>query len=124
MKHIFLSILMLLHSLTFSFPLWAEQIPASKIILVTGATGTQGGAVARVLLKRGYIVRGLTRNPAGDQAQALRELGIIMVKGDFDDAKALGAAMTDAYGVFAVTEPKTNQRVADALRNDRPKATC
>jgi hypothetical protein len=43
-----------------------EPMPADddrKLILVTGATGTQGGAVARELLERGYAVRALTRDP-------------------------------------------------------------
>jgi uncharacterized protein YbjT (DUF2867 family) len=37
----------------------------NKIILVTGATGQQGGATARQLLSKGWSVRGLTRNPDG-----------------------------------------------------------
>ncbi|MDH3692497.1 MAG: NmrA family NAD(P)-binding protein, partial [Gammaproteobacteria bacterium] len=41
-----------------------------KIVLVTGATGTQGGAVARELAKRGYVVRGLTRNADSERATA------------------------------------------------------
>jgi len=76
---------------------------SEKIILVTGATGTQGGTVARELLDRGYAVRGLTRNPASDRAKAMQELGAEMVKGDFDDAASLASAMDGAYGVFAVT---------------------
>jgi uncharacterized protein YbjT (DUF2867 family) len=75
-----------------------------QIILVTGATGTQGGAVARELLDRGFDVRGLTRNPDSERAQALTDLGATMVKGDFDDATSLAAAMQGAYGVFAVTD--------------------
>lgn len=71
--------------------------------MVTGATGTQGGAVARELLERGYTVRGLSRNPDSERAQAMSELGVDMVKGDFDDAASLAAAMDGAYGVFAVT---------------------
>lgn len=74
------------------------------IILVTGATGTQGGAVARELLKRGYAVRGLTRNPQSDRASAMSQLGADMVQGDFDDAASLVAAMQGVYGVFAVTD--------------------
>lgn len=75
----------------------------SEIILVTGATGTQGGAVARELLKRGYVVRGLTRDPESEKATALTRLGAEMVQGDFDDRASLLSSMSGAHGVFAVT---------------------
>jgi uncharacterized protein YbjT (DUF2867 family) len=81
----------------------ANYAQNSKTILVTGATGTQGGAVAKELLKRGYKVRGLTRNPESERAQSMAALGVEMVQGDFDDAASLAAAMDGAYGVFAVT---------------------
>ena len=74
------------------------------LILVTGATGTQGGAVVNELLQRGYTVRGLTRNPDSERAQALTDRGVEMVKGDFDDTESLVAAMRGAHGVFAVTD--------------------
>lgn len=77
---------------------------AKPVILVTGATGSQGGAVARELLKRGYKVRGLTRNPDSERADAMSRLGAVMVKGNFDDPASLAAAMDGAYGVFAVTD--------------------
>ena len=73
------------------------------LILVTGATGTQGGAVARELLRRGHTVRGLTRDAQSDAAQALQSLGAEMVEGNFDDPGSLASAMEGVYGVFAVT---------------------
>jgi uncharacterized protein YbjT (DUF2867 family) len=76
---------------------------AARIVLVTGATGNQGGAVARELLNRGYSVRGLTRNPDSERAIALSDLGIEVVKGDFDDGVSLDVAMEGVFGVFAVT---------------------
>ena len=76
----------------------------AELVLVTGATGTQGGAVARELLDRGFDVRGLTRNPDSDRAKVLADLGVTMVKGNFDDDASLAAAMHGAYGVFAVTD--------------------
>jgi uncharacterized protein YbjT (DUF2867 family) len=81
-----------------------EMPERGKTILVTGATGTQGGAVARELIKRGYAVRGLTRSPDKPAALALNELGVEVVKGDFDHPDSLYAAMKDVYGVFAVTD--------------------
>mgnify|MGYP001823746802 CR=1 FL=1 len=75
----------------------------TKMILVAGATGTQGGAVARELLNRGYRVRAFTRNPDSTRAQALTELGAELVQGNFNDAESIATAMDGAYGVFAVT---------------------
>ena len=86
----------------------ADQAPtpdrSDSIILVIGATGQQGGAVARELLARGYQVRGLTRNPAGERAQAMADLGAVMVRGDLDDRASLEDAMDGVDGVFAVTD--------------------
>ena len=65
---------------------------SSKLILVVGATGQQGGAVARELLDRGYHVRGLTRNPGSDRAKAVAELGAEMVCGDLSDRNSLDRA--------------------------------
>jgi uncharacterized protein YbjT (DUF2867 family) len=73
-----------------------------KTILVSGATGRQGGACARHLLQSGWKVRALTRNPASDGAKDLHEKGADIVEGDFDDAKALQAAVKGVYGVFGV----------------------
>ncbi len=82
-----------------------EPVASSKdIILVTGATGTQGGAVARELLKRGIPVRALTRNPGSESAQALADAGAEVVRGDFEDPDSLQAAMQGAHGVFAITD--------------------
>ena len=80
----------------------AENDKTAKLVLVSGATGRQGGAVARELLSRGYRVRGLTRNPGSERAQELAGLGIEMVKGDFDDVDSLNGATQGVYGVFSV----------------------
>jgi len=77
---------------------------SSQIILVTGVTGRQGGAVARELLRRGYTVRGLTRNPESQKARALTELEVELFQGNFDDAASLDAALDGADGIFAVTD--------------------
>jgi uncharacterized protein YbjT (DUF2867 family) len=75
-----------------------------KKILVFGATGGQGGSVARELLKRGrFDVRAITRNPQSPAAQALRALGAEVVQGDLDDRATLDAALEGVYGVFGVT---------------------
>jgi uncharacterized protein YbjT (DUF2867 family) len=74
----------------------------TELILVTGATGQQGGATARELLAAGHKVRAMTRKPDGEAARALAALGAEIVKGDLDDADSLTAAMDGAWGVFAV----------------------
>jgi uncharacterized protein YbjT (DUF2867 family) len=74
----------------------------SKTILITGATGKQGGAVTRALLGKGFALRAMTRNPDGDAAKALAALGIETVKGDLDDDTSLKAALAGAWGAFAV----------------------
>lgn len=75
-----------------------------KTILVIGATGAQGGSVARHLVARGrFHVRALTRNAESDAAKMLRELDIEVVQGTLDDRASLRNAMRGAYGVFGVT---------------------
>ena len=76
-----------------------------KTILVVGATGTQGGAVARRLHSNGWNVRALSRDAASPKAQALKDLGIHVVEGDTTDRASLGPALDDVYGVFAMATP-------------------
>jgi uncharacterized protein YbjT (DUF2867 family) len=72
------------------------------LIVVTGATGQQGGATARELLAAGHKVRAVTRKPAGDAAKALAKLGAEVVQGDLDDAASLRKAFGGAWGLYAV----------------------
>ncbi len=73
-----------------------------RIILVTGATGQQGGAVAQRLLDRGWRVRALTRDVSAPAARALATAGAEVVEGDFDDRPSLDRAMEGVYGAFGV----------------------
>lgn len=73
-----------------------------SIILVTGATGQQGGAVGRHLLSRGHKVRALTRKPESKAAKELSRLGAAVVQGDLDDRGSLERALEGVWGVFAV----------------------
>lgn len=73
-----------------------------KTILVTGATGRQGGAVAARLLADGWKVRALTRDPEGAKAKALKKSGAEVVGGDLDDRDSLDRAVEGAFGVFSV----------------------
>ncbi len=74
----------------------------TKTILVTGATGAQGGALIPLLLKQGLQVRALTRNPNKPSAQALVQQGVEVVAGDMDNEASLEQACQDMQGVFAV----------------------
>jgi uncharacterized protein YbjT (DUF2867 family) len=100
----------------------------SKIIAVTGATGQQGGAVARHLLARGWKVRALTRDPNKPAAQALAAAGAELAPGDMDRRAELDEAFKGAYGVFSVQnywlpnvgaegEVRQGKLVADAAKS-------
>lgn len=71
-------------------------------ILVAGATGRQGSAVVRHLLRTGWNVRALTRTPESPAAQALAALGAELWVGDFADPESLDAALESAHGAFSV----------------------
>jgi uncharacterized protein YbjT (DUF2867 family) len=72
------------------------------VILVSGATGQQGGAIARQLIARGCKVRAMTRKPGEAKARALASAGAEVVAGDLDDAASLERALAGAWGAFAV----------------------
>ncbi|MEV0177157.1 NmrA/HSCARG family protein [Streptomyces sp. NPDC050803] len=85
-------------------------------VLVTGATGGQGGAVARALLNRGRAVRALVRDPDSAAAKELRVLGAELADGDLDDPGSLRAAARGVDGVFSVqpadfTDPRPEVEV-------------
>ena len=78
-------------------------MPNERLILVTGATGKQGGATLAHLAKHGgFKLRAMTRKPEGDAAKAVAALGAEVVQGDLDDAASLERAVAGAWGVFAV----------------------
>jgi uncharacterized protein YbjT (DUF2867 family) len=96
-----------------------------RLIVVAGATGKQGGAVAHSLLDRGYRVRALTRDPHKPQAQALADQSAEVVQGDMEDHSSIERALEGAYGVFSVQnfwesgydgEVRQGKTVADAAK--------
>jgi uncharacterized protein YbjT (DUF2867 family) len=96
-----------------------------RTIVVTGATGRQGGAVARHLLRDGWQVRALTRNPQSAKARALAALGATVVQGDMEDPASLRPVFSGAYGAYSVQTPYTKgpeaevrqgRNVADAAK--------
>lgn len=78
----------------------------SKLIVVIGATGTQGGSVVDTFLKApGWKVRGLTRNVNGTSAQKLKDKGVHeIVAATLDDPSSLVEAFKGASVVFSVTD--------------------
>ncbi|HXE95702.1 MAG TPA: NmrA/HSCARG family protein [Dongiaceae bacterium] len=72
------------------------------IILVTGATGNQGGAIAQQLLSKGYRVRAMTRNPDSEKSRALAKLGAEVVRGEFDEPQSLERALEGVWGAYSV----------------------
>jgi uncharacterized protein YbjT (DUF2867 family) len=75
-----------------------------KIIAVVGATGQQGGGLVRAIAADDrFVARAITRDPASERAQELRDLGAEVVRADLDDAASVTAAFAGAHGAFCVT---------------------
>ena len=101
------------------------MVPKDKTVLVTGATGRQGGAVIRHLLPGGWKLRALTRNPSSYAAQDLARQGVDVVQGDLEDQASLERAARGAYGIYSVQdfwsvgarrEVQQGKNLADAAR--------
>ena len=95
-------------------------------VLVGGATGQQGGAVARLLLDKGHRVIALTRKPESEAAARLREAGAEVALGSFDDRSSLERAMRGVDAVYTMStsfeagneaEIRQGIAVADAARS-------
>ncbi|MFJ6699380.1 NmrA family NAD(P)-binding protein [Streptomyces sp. NPDC091272] len=82
----------------------------SAPVLVSGATGQQGGATARALLAAGIPVRALVRDPGTDRARAVEALGVQLVTGDLHDRGSVTRAAEGARAVFSVQMPEMNDR--------------
>jgi len=96
-----------------------------RTILVTGATGRQGGAVIRHLLPKGWKLRALTRNPTAAAARSLMGQGVEVVQADLEDPLSLEPAVRGVYGVYSVQdfwavgakrEVRQGKNLADAAR--------
>jgi uncharacterized protein YbjT (DUF2867 family) len=74
-------------------------------VLVTGASGNQGGAVAEHLLRRGHRVRAFVRQSRSRRAQQLEALGAELAEGDYDHPDSVVAAATGMEGMFALGTP-------------------
>jgi len=81
-------------------------MPARPVLVVTGATGAQGGGLVHAILddpQQSFAVRAVTRNADSDNARQLRRLGADVVTADLDDLRSLERAFAGAYGAFCVT---------------------
>ncbi|GLU48369.1 NmrA family NAD(P)-binding protein [Nocardiopsis ansamitocini] len=85
----------------------------SAPVLVTGATGRQGGATARTLLAAGVPVRALVRDPSTDRARAVEALGAELVTGDLHDRGSVVRAAEGARAVFSVQMPEITEEGFD-----------
>jgi uncharacterized protein YbjT (DUF2867 family) len=77
-----------------------------KIIAVVGATGAQGGGLAKAILNDpsgAFTARALTRDVRSEKAQALAKAGAEVVAADLDDPASLRRAFEGAHGAFCVT---------------------
>jgi uncharacterized protein YbjT (DUF2867 family) len=81
------------------------QTSYKPVIAVAGATGVQGGATARALLRAGHSVRALTRKPTSASAIRLRQLGAQVAYADLTERYSLDTALAGATALFAVTTP-------------------
>ena len=98
---------------------------ADRIVLVTGATGRQGGAVVRHMLPKGWKLRALTRDPGSHAARALTQKGVEVVHGDLEDAASIARAAAGVYGIYSIQdfwavgakrEVQQGKNVADAAK--------
>ncbi|WP_425826067.1 NmrA/HSCARG family protein [Streptomyces fractus] len=96
--------------------------PAHAPVLVTGATGRQGGATTRALLSAGVPVRALVRDPATERARAVAALGARLVTGDLLDRASVTHAAEGARAVFSVQMPAFTDEGAD-FDNELAQAT-
>jgi uncharacterized protein YbjT (DUF2867 family) len=74
-------------------------------VVVTGATGKQGGAVVKNLLERGHEVRAITRSTDSAKARELANAGVTLVRASLEDTAALTKALEGATSLFAMTTP-------------------
>jgi uncharacterized protein YbjT (DUF2867 family) len=77
-------------------------MPDGRTILVTGATGRQGGAVIRALMGKGFHLRAMTRKPDGDSARALAAQGVDVMRGDYDEPASLKGPLAGVWGALSI----------------------
>ena len=98
---------------------------SERPVLITGATGHQGGAVLRALAGTGFAIKAMTRHPDSDASKAVAATGAELIRGDLNDASSLQNALKNMWGVFAVqntweagvqAEEEQGKRIAQLAR--------
>jgi uncharacterized protein YbjT (DUF2867 family) len=101
------------------------MVNEDRTVLVTGATGRQGGAVVRHMLPKGWKLRALTRNTSNHAAQELARKGVELMQGDLEDPASLLRAAQGVYGIYSVQdfwavgakrEVQQGKNIADAAK--------
>lgn len=96
----------------------------ARLVVVTGATGRQGGATARHLLADGWRVRALSRTPGSVAGRRLAEAGAEVVRADMADVGSLRSAFQGAYGVFSVQNPMISGLDAEIVQGSNVGAAA
>ena len=78
------------------------MLTTDKTVLVTGATGRQGGGVIRHMLAKGWNLRGLVQDAGSEAAQRLARQGVEVVQGNFEGLESLERAARGVYGIYSV----------------------
>jgi uncharacterized protein YbjT (DUF2867 family) len=95
----------------------------TRTVVVTGATGKQGGAAFRHLRQRGFALRALVRNPERPEVRELEGSRVEVFRGDFDDPESMERALDGADGAYSVQGwqggPETEVR--QALRSPKQR---
>jgi nucleoside-diphosphate-sugar epimerase len=94
-----------------------------KLLVVVGATGTQGGSVVQAFLNDPeWRIRGLTRNVSGSRAKQLSAQGVEMVAMDLDDLDSIARAFSGANVIYGVTDfwkPMTDPALTKTRKPDQ-----
>ena len=85
----------------------------SKIIAVTGATGSQGGGVVNIMKKTpGWKIRAITRNPDSESSKKLAAEGVEIVQASFDDEESLVRAFEVCRHVLLLRDRKSHHHIS------------
>lgn len=103
-------------------PTYQCSVKMTPAVFVVGATGQQGGAVARHLLALQWKVHAISRNTESPAARAIADAGAVLTKGDWDDEKAIRTSMHGCeklffFGISSPADPAVGQKQAERIFN-------